>query len=291
MLITTKEVAALLRVHPKQIYRLLKRGLPAHRVGDEWRFDKVEVLSWGRGAPADPAPASPSAPSIGDAPPLLAGNGDAPVELLLEELRQHGAPLLGLVQADHATGLDLLDRGAVLLAGSHGEAAPNEAAHGKLAWIHLVTRELGLAFRRGMRLRRVSSIVGRRFASRPPTAGIRLRLDEALQRDGIDLEEAYAHAKLHRSHQEAVMAVVRGDAEIGLASRGWATRAGLGFLPLVAEGYGLLLNAETLGDPRVVALCEVAQGAAFRRRLAEESGYESQRAGEIRFGARSSSRT
>ena len=85
------------------------------------------------------------------------------------------------------------------------------------------------------------------------------------------------------------MAVVRGDAEIGLASRGWATRAGLGFLPLVAEGYGLLLNAEALGDPRVVALCEVAQGAAFRRRLAEESGYESRRAGEIRFGARSSS--
>lgn len=291
MLITTKEVAALLRVHPKHVYRLLKRGLPAHRIGDEWRFDEAEVLSWGRGAPADPERASVSASSAGDAPPLLAGNGDAPVELILDELRQHGAPLLGLVQADHATGLALLERGTVLLAGCHGEAAPSEAARGKLAWIHLVTRELGLAFRRGMRLRRVSSIVGRHLASRPPTAGIRLRLDEALQRDGIDLDEAYAHAKLYRSHREAVMAVVRGDAEIGLASRGWATRAGLGFLPLVAEGYGLLLNAEALGDPRVVALCEVAQGAAFRRRLAQESGYESQRAGEIRFGARSSPRT
>jgi putative molybdopterin biosynthesis protein len=294
MLITTKEVAALLRVHPKQVYRLLKRGLPAHRVGDEWRFDKAEVLGWGRGAPGDPAQASSSssssALSVGDAPPLLAGNGDAPVELLLEELRQLGAPLLGFVQADHATGLDLLDRGAVLLAGCHGEAAPSEAARGKLAWIHLVTRELGLAFRRGMRSRRVSSIVGRRFANRPPTAGIRLRLDEALRRDGVDLDEAYAHATLYRSHREAVMAVVRGEAEMGLASRGWASRAGLGFLPLVAEGYGLLLHAEALGDPRVVALCEVAQGAAFRRRLADESGYESQRAGEIRFGARGSSR-
>ncbi len=130
---------------------------------------------------------------------------------------------------------------------AHGEAAPSDAARGTFAWIHLVERDLGLAFRRGMRLRQVSSIVGRRFANRPLTAGIRLHLDAALLRDGIDLDEAYAHAKLYRSHREAVMAVVRGDAEIGLASRGWATRAGLGFLPLVAEGYGLLLNAEALG--------------------------------------------
>ena len=294
MLLTTKEVAALLRVHPKHVYRLLKRGLPAHRIGDEWRFDEAEVLRWGQAAPADPerAPGALASPlSAGDAPPpLLAGNGDAPVELLLEELRRVGAPLLGLVQADHATGLDLLQGGAVLLAGCHGEAAPSDAERGKLAWVHLVTRELGLAFRRGMRLRQVSSIVGRRFASRPPTAGIRLRLDEVLARDGITLEEAHAQAELHRSHREVVMAVVRGEAEIGLSSRAWATRAGLGFLPLVAEGYGLLLSAEALGDPRVVALCEVAQGGAFQRRLADESGYDAGRAGEIRLGARGPSR-
>ncbi len=33
--LTTREVAELLRVHPKHVYRLRKRGLPAHRVGDE----------------------------------------------------------------------------------------------------------------------------------------------------------------------------------------------------------------------------------------------------------------
>jgi hypothetical protein len=36
-------------------------------------------------------------------------------------------------------------------------------------------------------------------------------------------------------------------------------RAGLGFLPVVAEGYGLAVRAGALGDPRVVALGERAQ--------------------------------
>jgi hypothetical protein len=47
------------------------------------------------------------------------------------------------------------------------------------------------------------------------------------------------------------------------------------------------LSAGALGDPRVIALCEVAQGTAFRRGLADESGYESDRAGEIRLKPRS----
>src|SRR4051794_27145097 len=44
-LLTTEEVASLLRVHPKHVYRLLKKGLPARRVGSEWRFERGEVLA------------------------------------------------------------------------------------------------------------------------------------------------------------------------------------------------------------------------------------------------------
>ncbi len=42
-------------------------------------------------------------------------------------------------------------------------------------------------------------------------------------------ESALEQVVLHDSRQ---MAVVRGEAEIGLASRSWATRVGLGLLPL-----------------------------------------------------------
>src|SRR5579863_3553440 len=128
MLITTKEVAALLRVHPKHVYRLLKRGLPAHRVGDEWRYDEAEVLRWARLARGDegPSPGAHGDPRPDAAPPLLAGNGDLALEALFDVLGERSAPPLGLVRADHGAALDLLRRGAVLLAGVHGDAAPAE---------------------------------------------------------------------------------------------------------------------------------------------------------------------
>jgi excisionase family DNA binding protein len=283
MLITTKEVAALLQVHPKHVYRLLKRGLPAHRVGDEWRFDEDEVRRWSReraGAPAREESAKPAG-----TPPLLAANGDVAVELLLEEAEARGAPLVGFVQTDHAGGVSLLHRGAVLVAGCHGEALPAALSGVSVARIHLAERELGLVFRRGLRVRRASSLAGRSLAIRPPTAGIRAILDAALLAESVELERAYAAARVHRSHRDAAMAVVRGEADAGLASRAWAIRAGLGFLPLAVESYALVLRAGDLGDPRMAALCEAAQSAPYRKRLRGDFGYETRGTGQIRVHA------
>src|SRR5262249_59336677 len=70
MLLTTREVAALLKVHPKHVYRLRRRGLPAHRVGDEWRFDEDEVRRYARDR-AGTVEIEPAARPV-HAPPLLA---------------------------------------------------------------------------------------------------------------------------------------------------------------------------------------------------------------------------
>lgn len=81
VLLRTEEVAALLRVHPKHVYRLLKKGLPARRVGGEWRFSREEVLAWSGGRESGGAGAAPEA---GASPPaLVAANGDLVVTTLL----------------------------------------------------------------------------------------------------------------------------------------------------------------------------------------------------------------
>jgi excisionase family DNA binding protein len=46
-IITARELAAYLRVHPSTIYRLLHRGkLPAFRVGSDWRFSREAIERW-----------------------------------------------------------------------------------------------------------------------------------------------------------------------------------------------------------------------------------------------------
>lgn len=279
-LLTTNEVAALLGVHPKHIYRLLKRGLPARRVGDEWRYDKSDVLDWTRGKRVVDADAErPPLP-----PPLLAANGDLAVEALLDACRVCSGPTFGFVLSDHSTGLERLSSGSILGAGCHGDA-PISPRGDKLAVLHLAQRELGFAHRKGLRLRGISSILRHRIASRPTTAGIRCHFDQALQREGIALDEAYARADEYASHRDAVMAIVRGSADVALSSHAWAAHAGLGFTPLVTEAYGFVFRAEHLADVRILQLCEIVQGARFRDRIARHAGYDTRHVGNLTIGS------
>jgi excisionase family DNA binding protein len=308
-LLTSKEVAALLRVHPKQVYRLLKRGLPAARVGDEWRFDREEVLRWAALAdrrrtvgavpteagdaeatrrPSDdavPAADTGSVSAFGPSsrtPPLLAANGDCAIELVLTELRRAGGPLLGFILDDHAGAARLLGAGRVLVAGQHGGATSPAGA--KWARFHLMTREVGLCGRSRSRQRFERALIGRRFASRPPTAGVRRRLDAALARAGTVLSLAYENAVELDSHRAVVLAVCSGQADIGLTTHAWAGAAGLQFQPLGSEAYELVVNAEQLGDPRLVALAELLQSARLRQRLRDSFGYGVNKTGELRIG-------
>ncbi|WP_242343049.1 substrate-binding domain-containing protein [Anaeromyxobacter terrae] len=288
-LLTTEEIARLLRVHPKHVYRLLKRGLPARRVGAEWRFERDDVLGWAArkgAAGVNPGGAGPrEAFGAAGAPPLVAANGDVAVELLLRLARERGEPLLGLVPADMGEGLGLLRRRTVLACGAHAGAFPPDLDGERLARVHLVVREVGLVARAGGEVPPLEALAGLRLASRPPTAGVRAHLDAALAAAGIDPAAAQARAALLSSHAEVAAAVAAGRADAGLASAAWAARLGLAFRALAREPYGLLVRASDLGDPRVVRLCEVAQSAAFARAAGEVAGYDAAGAGGIRYDA------
>jgi excisionase family DNA binding protein len=287
-LLTSGELARLLRVHPKHVYRLLARGLPAKRAGGKWLFERDEVLAWAQRR-AEPAPGRSAvgeavAPSVNH-PPLLAANGDLVIELLLAEARQRGrGPLVGFVQADRASGLKLLADEQVIAAGCHGHAIDLEGT--SLVWLHLVDREVGLVTR--ARRRAAVSELGRlRLASRPPTAGVREHIDAALREHGLSPRRVHQRALLLGSHREVVFAVARGDADVGLASRAWADRLSLPFTPLTVEPYGLTIRARDLGAPLVAHLCAIAQERGFRSRLGTIAGYSVTRTGDIRFGTMS----
>jgi putative molybdopterin biosynthesis protein len=290
-LLTTVEVAEVLRIHPKHVYRLLKKGLPARRVGSEWRFSRDDVLAWSGGKPVEPRPdaVAPSASArvaAQDAPPpaLVATNGDVAVLMLLSLAAAKGPPLLGFVQADMVEAAELLRRRAVLAAGAHAGGFPSHVGDERVARLHLVTREIGLVHptARPLRLRDLAKL---RLASRPASAGVRGYLDQALRAERLDPVRVHKKALLLRSHLEVVLAVVAGRADAGLCSRAWGERAGLAFRPLATEAYGLIVKARDLGDARVVRLCEVAQSNAFRSEAGAIPGYDTSGSGDIRYDA------
>jgi excisionase family DNA binding protein len=46
-MLTLREVADYLQVHPNTIYRLLKQGkIPAVKAGRDWRFHSKEIDQW-----------------------------------------------------------------------------------------------------------------------------------------------------------------------------------------------------------------------------------------------------
>jgi excisionase family DNA binding protein len=285
-LLTTEEVAKLLRVHPQHVYRLLKKGLPARRVGSEWRFDRGEVLTWSRPGNVarrvepEPDDVRSSGVSPRGAPPLIAANGDQVVSILLRLLRDSGT-FIGLVHSDKDTGFRLLETGTVFATGSHAGGFPTHAGADRIARIHLVTREIGLVAKG--RTPKVKDLTKGRLASRPASAGVRRYLDEALLAEGMALPEVDARAQIFASHLDVVCAVAREDADLGIASRAWAHQLGLGFLPLAREAYGLLVRARDLGDRSVVRVCEVAQGERFRTGVAAVPGYDPTGAGDIKY--------
>jgi excisionase family DNA binding protein len=287
-LLRTEEVAKVLRVHPKHVYRLLKKGLPARRVGSEWRFSRDDVLAWSGGKPApslvDQAPV-PAALGPDAAPALVAANGDVAVQALLRLAGTMGPPLLGFVQADMGAAVELLRTRAVLAAGAHAGGFPSHVGEERVARVHLVQREIGLVYPRGGPALRLKDLLKRRLASRPSSAGVRGYLDEALRGDGLDPVKLHKKATALGSHLEVVLAVAAGQADVGLASRAWGERAGLAFLPLASEAYGLIVKARDLGDARVVRLCEVAQGKAFQIEVGGVPGYDTTGAGDIRYDA------
>ena len=309
-LLTTEDVATLLRVHPKHVYRLLRRGLPGHRMGGGWRFSPDEVLAWVERGGMSPAAVSSAAgagaggpgnvgggglgggnlgggnlgggPAPDSAPAFVAANGDVAVEVLLAHVNA-APPLLGFVPADRDAALALLAAGHVLAAGCHAGSPPSHLAGARLARIHLVTRAVGLAVRPGAAVPALAALGAVRLAARPASAGVRAHLDAALHAAGLDAAAILAGAEPCASHRDAVLAVLRGDADVALATHAWAARAGLTFQPLATEAYGLVVRAADLGDPRVVRLCEVAQRPAYRRALAMVLGYDATGAGDIRY--------
>lgn len=264
--LTTPEVAALLRVHPKHVYRLLHQGMPARRVGGQWRFSRNAIQQWaelrgGALASADEPPSAPLTPAFS----LLAAEPNEISDAVVATLANAAGVNLAVVPASPQKCLDLLGSGdvaaALLRAGSGLKAACATVR------IHLGARQLGLITRPGKSTNHTVAVPAHTTIA-----------------DSV-IRAAWPRAVLRheRTELDACASVARKQAAAALGSAAWAQRLGLSFRPIGSEAWELAVRVDAMEDPAVARMCVAAQGNALRDQVGPLVTDAPERTGQMRL--------
>jgi molybdate-binding protein/DNA-binding XRE family transcriptional regulator len=120
---------------------------------------------------------------------------------------------------------------------------------------------------------------GLRVAKREEGAAAHQLLLDLMAAQGV--EKPILAGPFAAGHADVATLVAYGAADVGVAMEGVALAAGLGFVPLGAERFDLVMPAEAAGDPPVARLLELLADPNFRADVASLPGYDSELCGQI----------
>ena len=274
---TTKEVAAHLRLNEKKIYAMATRGeIPAARVSGKWLFPRATVDAWIQRSTH--IPTDRLLDSLLETTFVLQGSDDQVLDQALARYSAREAIQVLTARVGSVAGLRALSTGRAHLAGCHlPGGAVREAVGGEGCYllslfrrsqglIHDASRTPGL---RGLgdAVRRGLGIAGRQVDS--GTWKLTLRLSKE---DGVSLEDLRV-VETFSSHVEVALAVAGGRADVGVGSLLAATLGGLDFVPLAEEEFQLAVPSALASHPRMVRLLEVVQDELQESARAGVPGY------------------
>ncbi len=290
--LTTRELAAMLRVKERKVYELAAEGaLPVRRVTGKLLFPRAEIEEWlvsHRGASKTSRSDAAPVPTM---PLVIAGGHDPLLEWALRESRSGIAAFLdGAID-----GLGRAAKGDCIAAGLHiperGTEAWNVAAVGKsfgdkpVVLIEWAKRTRGLMFRaeQGRSLDSLASTRGLRFQSRQPEAGSELVLSQLLAREGLQKCDLNPVEAIERSETDLAMAIAAGRADVGLGIEASARQFQLEFTALIVERFDLLVWRKAYFDPPFQKLIGFCTGELFKQRAKDLGGYDIGGFGTVHF--------
>jgi excisionase family DNA binding protein len=293
--LTTSEAAAYVRLGERKLYELVTSGaIPCSKVAGKWLFPRHELDLWVLSGLA-----RPGGMIAADPPPIVGGSQD---DLLEWTLRESGSGLASLTEGT-ARGAERLQRGEVIAAAIHfhSDASSADAADANIATVRAMPGlhdAVLVAFaRRGQgllvapdnpkHLHNLADVLatGAQMAVRQPGAGAQMLLDVLLARAGA------GHKQLRRleppclTGPDLAAAIRTGKADCGIATRAAAKSASLDFVPLLWENFDLLMRQRSYFRPQIQALIGFIGQSRLKQRAAELTGYDTTRAGQIRFAA------
>lgn len=126
-----------------------------------------------------------------------------------------------------------------------------------------------------------SSLARLRFVNRQKGSGTRLLLDYHLDKVGVDPQAVRGYEREETTHLAVACAVLSGEADVGLGVRPAADAMGLRFIPLCLEQFDLLIDQDTMSEPRMQELLNVVRSGSFAQQLNTLGGYSTLRSGQI----------
>jgi putative molybdopterin biosynthesis protein len=272
--LTTREVAALLRVKERKVYDLAASGeLPCRRLTGKLLFARAEIEALLAGKAGGAARTAPARPDV------LVGSHDP---LLEWALRESGSGIAAFFDGS-LDGLDRFGRGGAIACGLHVHE-PERAgwnvghvaarfANAPVVLVEWARRRQGL-ISSGAPLTAMPDLRGRRVALRQPTAGARVLFDHLLAQSGLTLDHIAVVPGAARTESEAAAAVASGDADATLGLEAMARQFRLAFHPLIEERYDLLVDRRAWFEPPLQALLAFCRTPAFAERARMLGGYD-----------------
>jgi putative molybdopterin biosynthesis protein len=308
--LTTQEVADMLKIAKNTVYELIKRGeLNSYRVGKKVRIDFKDVEEYKNktknfkanlDTKIDPKPLR-STVSLSEDYPKQSGFVICGQDIILDilsrylQFHQNGVQALRSYVGSYNALYDLY-HGNVQIATVHlwdGDSEQYNIPYVKRMLpgipaiiIHLATRLQGFYVAKGNPKdirgwedlkRKDISIINRERGS-----GTRVLLDEHLRKLGIQSNSILGYQRESTSHLAIASTVARGGADIGVGNE----RSGLqvkdiDFIPLQTERLDLVIKKEDMNKAPFQAVLEILSSQEFKLELEGIGGYNLNGIGQI----------
>ncbi len=307
--LTTQEVADMLKIAKNTVYELIKRGeLNSYKVGKKVRVDLQDVIDYKNRTKTIQTATVPGDSRSISVPnkdyisyPRLGGfvicGQDILLDILSRYLQFHPFGFQALRSyIGSYDGLYSLYHGEVQMSTVHlwdGETGEYNIPYVKkmlpgipAVIFHLTSRLQGFYVKEGnpkgikgwedLRRRDITII------NREKGSGTRVLLDEHLKRLNIQAAGIEGYKRESTSHLAIASTVARGGADVGLGNEKSAMQVnGVDFIPLQTEQLDLVIKKEDMQRPEIQAIMEILNRSDFQSEMEGLGGYEIKNIGKI----------
>lgn len=288
--LTTKELANLLRVKERKVYELVSEGeVPCTRAMGKLLFPRVAIQEWlaANGSGYSAAASKPR-------PAVVLGSHDPLLDWALRE-SQCG---LATFFDGSMDGIERYAEGGGIASGLHVYNAADKSWNvgliknrfgGKpVVLLQWIWRERGLMLKPEMAggIKGLADIKTLTLVPRQAEAGSQRLLEHLLEEAKIPLADLKL-APVARTETDAAVAVYDGTAEVAFGIESLARQYKLAFVPVMRERYDILVDRRSWFEPSWQTFLKFCRSDAFKKRAAEQPGYDTDGMGDILFNGAS----